>query len=294
MNWDDLRFVLAVADAGSLVQAGKRLSVDHSTVGRRVEAAEGALGVRLFTRTPSGYVKTADAERLLPALTGVERAVLQLERQAVAQEDALAGSVRVTSPETLGTHYLAARLGVFAQEHAKLRIELNPAGQVLDLGRREAEVAIRTFKSKQKDLVIRRVAVVRYGLYASRDYLARHPLGSPDELRHHRLLSPPREPGEVEAHWLCKLAPDVEPHLVSVLSAALLEAARAGAGVAALPRYLGEADPTLRHIPMPKPPTTSLYLTVHKDLRQTPRVRAVLDFIVARMKSDATLFTGRG
>lgn len=292
MSWDDLRFVLAVAQAGSLLGAGRRLGVDHTTVGRRVEAAESTLGLKLFTRTRSGYVLTADAERLLPALSEVERAVLQVERHADAQQEGLEGAVRVTSPETLGTHYLAARLATFGRDHPQLQIALVPAGEVLDLGRRQAELAIRTFRSKKDNLVVRRVAVIHYAFYASAEYLQRHPLRSPAELSRHTVLCGPPEPGEVEAQWLSRLAPDVRPQFVSVLSSALLEAARAGAGVTILPCYLGDPEPTLTAIDMPKPPTTKLYLTVHEDLRKTPRVRALMDFITARMKQDAPLFAG--
>ena len=102
MNWDDLRFVLALARSGSLARAAKALAVDHTTVGRRVDAAEAALGLRLFTRTTTGYVPTADAERLLAPMKQVEEAVLAVERGALANDDALAGTVRVTSPESLG------------------------------------------------------------------------------------------------------------------------------------------------------------------------------------------------
>ncbi len=109
MNWDDLRFVLALSKAGSLARAAKELKVDHTTVGRRIEAVEADLGVRLFTRTTTGYVLTADAERLLPDIEQVEAAVLTLERGARAQDDSLEGSVRITSGETFGSCYLAPR-----------------------------------------------------------------------------------------------------------------------------------------------------------------------------------------
>src|SRR5690349_18049516 len=87
MNWDDLRFVLALAKAGSLLKAAKELEVDHTTVARRIESVEGALGVRLFTRTTTGYVPTSEAEGLLPDIKQVEEAVHTLERGARAQDD---------------------------------------------------------------------------------------------------------------------------------------------------------------------------------------------------------------
>lgn len=285
MDWDDLRYVLAVAKAGSLARAAKALSVDHTTVGRRVEAAEQALGVRLFARTRSGYFPTAEAERLLGEMRAVEDAVASVERAAHARQRGVEGVVRVTAPETLGCVFLAPRLAALRDEHPRLSIELSSTGAVLDLGRREAEVAVRTFRAAHEDLVVRRVGAVRYGLYASRDYLARRPLGSASALRDHPLLSseapPPGEaPRAVDARWLAKLSEDARPALVCEVSMALHEACRAGAGIAVLPRYLGDPDPSLEHLPMPDPPHEPLWVTVHKDMRDAPRVRAVLDFIV--------------
>src|SRR5262245_5637230 len=160
MNWEDLRFVLDVSRETSLARADILLGVDHTTVGRRSEASERALGVRLFTRTTSGYVATAEAEELLVKISDVEEAVLALERGVVAQHASLEGTVRVTSPETFGVRYLAPRLALFGREHPGLTIELVTGGAILDLSRREADIAVRFFRSKQQDLVVKRVAEV--------------------------------------------------------------------------------------------------------------------------------------
>lgn len=291
MNWDDLRFVLALSNAGSLARAAKKLEVDHTTVGRRVEAAEAALGVRLFTRTTTGYVPTADADRLLAPMRQVEEAVLAVERGAQATRGGLEGTVRVTSPETFGIAYLAPRLAAFGRSNPGLLIELVPAGEVLDLGRREAELAVRLFKSKHEDLVVRRAGSVAYGLYASRAYLKRHPVKSPEALADHPIMSAP-EPNAIEATWLARLNPRIEPTFFSTFSLALLAAVRASAGIAVLPRYLADGDTSLRHLPMPDEPSEPIWLTVHRDLRRTPRVRALLDFLASCLSDDAALLSG--
>lgn len=292
MNWDDLRYVLALSRAGSLARASKVLGVDHTTVGRRVEGAERALGVRLFTRTSTGYVATAEAERLLDDLRSVEHAVHGLERGAVAQKSEILGTVRVTSPETFGCAYLAPRLAALGREHPGLAIELVTTGTVLDLARREADVAVRFFKSPHESLVVRRVAAIRHGLYASRDYLAARPLAKPAELREHALLAPPASQGAVDARWLERLSGGARPALVCDLSMALLEAARAGLGVAVLPRYVGDREPALRHVPMPDEPTEPVWITVHRDVKDSPRVRAVLDHLAGCLERDRALLAG--
>lgn len=289
MNWDDLRFVAALARGGTLVKTAAALGVDHTTVGRRVEAAERALGLRLFTRTASGYVLTREGERLIAPLRQVEDAVLSLERGVHAHRGVLEGTVRVTSPETFGIAYLASRLSRFGRQYPALCVELLPAGAVLDLSRSEAELAVRTVRTKHESLVVRKIGEVGHGLYASAAYLARHPLRSPGELPAHALLLPS---SGVELAWLRQLAPSARPAFVSEVSLALAEAARADAGVAVLPRYLGDTTEGLTHVPMPREPTETLWLTVHRDLRQTPRVRVVLDFLVGAIQADRGLLLG--
>jgi len=198
---------------------------------------------------------------------------------------------RVTTPETFGVSYLAPRLAGFVLTHPGLTIELVPAGAVLDLGRREAELAVRIFRSKQENLVVRRAGAVSYGLYASHTYLNKHPLRSRDTLDKHPTLGAP-EARAIETVWLRRINPRARPKFVSDSSLALLAAARASAGIAVLPRYLGDAEPTLRRIAMPDEPSEPIWLTVHRDLQATPRVRALLDFLVATLAHDAALLTG--
>jgi DNA-binding transcriptional LysR family regulator len=297
-NWDDVRYVLAVAKAGSLAKTAKALGVDRTTVGRRVEALEEALGVRLFTRTSSGYVPTADAERLLPVMRSVEDAVIALERGVHARKSTINGVVRVTSPETLGCLYLAPRLARLRHQHPSLAIELSSTGTVLDLARREADLAVRMFTSAHESLVVRRVGSLRHDLYASREYVAKRPVRKPSELRDHPLLSseaPSRgkRPGALDARWLDRLSGGARPTLVCDLSMALLAACREGAGIAVLPRYVRDAEAELVHLPMPDPPSEPIWITVHRDMRDTPRVRVVLDHLAACLTADATLLDGR-
>lgn len=292
MSWDDLRFVLALSRAGSLARAAKQLGVDHTTVGRRIEAAEAALGVSLFTRTSTGYVPTAEAERLLAQIGQVEDAVLALERGAHAQRASLEGTVRVTSPETFGARYLAPQLATLGLSHPGLTIELAAGGAVLDLARREADIAVRFFKSKHENLVVRRVAEIAYGLYASEGYLARRAIKKPSDLAAHAILTSMAGPKVVEAAWVKRVTGGARPTFVSDLTLALVEAARVGAGIAVLPRYVGDAEVSLRRIPMPDEPREPVWITVHRDLSKTPRVRVVLDFLAACLERDRAELLG--
>jgi DNA-binding transcriptional LysR family regulator len=289
MNWDDLRFVAALARAGTLAKTATALSVDHTTVGRRIDSAERALGLRLFTRSATGYLLTRDGEQLIAPLRQVEEAVLALERNTKPQSNTLTGTVRVTSPETFGIAYLATRLASFGRQHPSLCIELLPSGAMLDLNRSEAELAVRFVRTKHDSLIVRRLGLVTYGLYASAAYLARHPFSEARQIGQHRLLLPA---SGIELAWLRQFAPDTKPAIISDLSIVLAEAACADAGLAVLPRYLGDSLPGLTYIRIPDEPSEPLWLAVHRDLRKTPRVRALLDFLVATVRADRHLLAG--
>ena len=295
MNWDDLRFVLALAKEGSLSRAARMLAVDHSTVGRRIEAIECDLGVLLFTRTTSGYVITPEASDLLPEIRQVESAILALERAVHARDHGLSGTVRITSTEIFGTRYLAPRLAPFLRRHPELTIELNLGSNIFDLARREADVGVRLFRTNLHRLAVRRAGEVAYALYASDEYLCRHPLPrDPGELAAHQIiLDDVDRPRTSDPGWLERMAGGARVSFASNSTAAVLGAAVSGVGVALLPCFLGEAEPTLRHVPMPDEPTRGIWLTVHEDLREAPRVRAVLDYLGEVIAADAALLGGR-
>ncbi|MCC6624876.1 MAG: LysR family transcriptional regulator [Deltaproteobacteria bacterium] len=290
MNWDDLRFVIAVARHGSLLGAARALAVEHTTVGRRVDAAERALGTRLFARSTTGLVLTAEGEQLLAPLQRVEDAVAALERRASAERSELVGTVKVTASESFGVAWLAPRLADVARRHPGLHIDLDPSGAVLDLSRRQAEIAVRAFRSQDKSLIVRRGADIGYGLYASKAYLARWPLRDPSELAERPLLTSVGD--DRDAAWLARLSGGARPTFTSPLAIALAAAAKAGAGIAVLPRWLGDAEPELAYLPMPDEPRDTLWLTVHRDLRATPRVRAVLDFLIATLQAERAALRG--
>jgi DNA-binding transcriptional LysR family regulator len=292
MNWDDLRFVLALAKAGSLLRASKELGVDHTTVARRIEAVETALGVRLFTRTTTGYVPTSEAEGLLPDVKQVEQAVHAVQRGAHAQDASVRGTVRITSGETFGICYLAPRLAALGRKHPGLTVELVTGGTVLDLARRDADVAVRFFRSRHENLVVRRAAEMSHALYASKRYLGRRAVKTADDLRDHPILTTSPGPNVVEATWVDRLTGGARPAFVTNMTMALVEAARAHAGIAVLPRYLGDPDPALRRLPMPDEPREPIWVTVHRDLKHTPRVRVVLDFLAECFQTDKRLLLG--
>src|SRR5262245_44529520 len=165
IEWDDLRFVLAVAAEGSLAGAARVLGVNHTTVLRRVNAFEERLGVRLFERLPAGYTLTTEGAELIEAARLMEDTVTSLERRLVGRDRKLAGTIRVTTTDTLAGSILPGILADFRRQHPGIALELATSNMVVSLSKRAADVAIRPAENPPEALVGRRVSSVAFALY---------------------------------------------------------------------------------------------------------------------------------
>jgi DNA-binding transcriptional LysR family regulator len=275
MNWDDLRFIAAVARTGSLLGASARLGVDHTTVGRRVSAAERALGVVLFVRGPRGLSITPEGLKLIAPISAVEEAIHEVERRAGADEPTMTGRITVTAPETLGCVVVAPLMAQLSSLHPGVVITVDASGTTRSLHRREAEVAVRTWRSDDASLVIKKAGQLRMGAYVAKSLASRRGIRRAADLA--QLPQIVGADDELGTHWLRTLAPEAPISLRCELSLGVQAALRAGHAVGTLPRYLGDVDDELVRIPCADEPVEPIYLTVHKDLRRTARVRVVLD-----------------
>ena len=171
LDWDDLRFFLAVARHGSLSAAAKDLRVAQSTVGRRLASLEASLGVRLLNRTPDGYVLTLAGEDVREKAERLEAEARSLERNVGGRDTRLAGLVRITCTETVASHIVAPCFAALHLQHPDILIEVIPDPRDLSLAMREAEISVRLSRPDQHDLVVRRIGNLAFGLYASPRYL---------------------------------------------------------------------------------------------------------------------------
>jgi DNA-binding transcriptional LysR family regulator len=284
LDWDDLRFFLAVARAGSLSAAARRLAVTQPTVGRRLDAFERRLGSRLFRRTPSGHALTPAGAAILRHVEGIDAAALTVERIAAGRDSGVAGSVRLTCTEWFGRQLLAPILARFIARHPGVVVELLADVRPYSLAQREADVALRLGSFVQKEVVRRKLGVVAFGLYAAPAYLARH--GPPDAPDGHVLVTMNDAAGAPfpDSAWLAAALPAATVVCRSTSRDAQAALAAAGAGLATLPRALGDATRGLRRLPRPAPvPGRDLWLGVHRDTRGVPRVRALVDFLAAEI-----------
>lgn len=274
LDWDDLRVFAELARAGSLSAAARRLRADHSTVARRIDALEAALGRKLFDRLPRGYVLTAEGTQLAERTGAVEEAVAAVQRLADGAGEELAGHVRISAPPAIASHWLAARLVGLRRRHPDLVVELIGDAAAASLARREADIALRLSRPTDPALVARQLGLLRFGLYGARDYLA----ATPPEARAYigyddTLDALPQE------RWLRDLSGGKLAFQSNDL-ASLLHAARAGMGLAVLPHCIAADDPALACVQDASPATREIWLAVHPDLRRAARVRAVMDYLI--------------
>ncbi|MGE4431646.1 MAG: LysR family transcriptional regulator [Sphingobium sp.] len=281
MDWDDMRTFLAVARHGTLSAAGRALGLSQPTMGRRLSAMEARMGARLLRRTPEGYLLTPLGESLLPGAQRIEAEMLAAERAMRGHDVMLAGKVRVTTVDTLAAQFLVPALARLQQDHPGISVELLSDARQLNLARREADIAIRMAPFDGQEIVTRRLGTMAMALYAAPHAVPGHDPAHPparivtvlDDLAH-----------LPEAAWLREHLPDAEIALQSNSREVHFHAACQGMGVACLVCYRAEGHPDLVRVRPDLPLLRrDIWIGVHRDMRQTPRIRAVMDAIAAEI-----------
>ena len=282
LDWDDLRFFLALSRHGSLSAAAKVLHVSQSTVGRRLTSLEATLAVRLLNRTPDGYVPTLAGTAVREKAERLEAEALALERDVSGRDARLRGLVRVTCAETMAAHVLAPSFASLHATHPDIMIELIPNPRELSLSMREADISVRLGQPEQHDLVVRRIGGIAFGIYATAEYLREcGTLDFDDGCPGHRLITQMDDTQEMtQSAWLTEMASRATVVLQTSSHEAAVLAAANGGGLACLARFRADAEDRLIRIPVPaEPPSADVLLLVHKDNRDTPRIRVVLTHI---------------
>lgn len=283
-DWDDIRLFLELAREGSLSAAARRLKVDHSTVARRVAALEKHLDLRLFDRLARGYVLTEEGEALLGTAERMETEALALQRQASGRPT-MQGNVRISTSPMLASLFLVPRLVEFRRLHPEIRLALSGNNRVVDLNRREADLALRLTKPSESGLIARRVGAIGFGFYASPRYLA---ATRPKE---YGFIGYDGPMGQIsQQRWMEQQLRGRPIVFLCSDMATMYHAARADMGVAVLPHFAGTTDPQLRRVAAEtEAPDRDVWLLVHPDLRRAPRVRAAMDYLVALFTRERQL-----
>ena len=284
-DWEDIRYFLAVAQSGTLSGAARSLKVDHATVSRRLATLETELDVRLVERLPRSCPLTTVGRQVFERARDMEAGADGIARLAKAAHAPLVGRVMLSAPPVLATHLLVVHLARFRADYPDIRLSLSAQGQQVSLRRREADVAVRLVRPKEAGSVTRKIGKMAFGLYAHRCYPH---LATPE--RWQFIAFDQNYADMPQQRWLLGIADDrpvacelnhIGEHLIAV---------RAGVGVAGLPCFLGDREGDLVRIYENVPSfARDIWVVVHRDLRKTPAVRAVMDFIAAVVSEDPAL-----
>ncbi|HRF10082.1 MAG TPA: LysR family transcriptional regulator [Xanthobacteraceae bacterium] len=289
MDWDKLKVFHVAAEAGSFTHAGEALGLSQSAVSRQVSALEQELKAPLFHRHARGLILTEQGEMLFRTAHDVFMKLEAVRTKLTDNREKPNGEMKVTTTVGLGSYWLTARIDEFLELYPDIRIHLQLTDEELDLGMREADVAIRLRQPVQPDLIQRKLFTVHFHAYASTDYLAKkgHPR-SPEELDGHRLLMLGGSvPGYFSnLNWLAEIgrangAPRTPSMTVNNV-VGLKVAVENGVGIATLPDYLVEGNANLvRLFSENDPPVLDAYFVYPEELRSVARIQVFRDFLLA-------------
>ena len=295
IDWTDFHHFLEVARTSTLTAASARLGVDHTTVARRLSRLEAALGATLFDRRRDGYALTDTGQALLAHAEAMESATLGAEEAAGGMGGAIAGTVRLGTPEVFGTRVLAPRLPALMAAHPELSVELLLQHRFVSLASREADLAVTLDPPSSGRYVASRLTPFRYLLYASPDYLARHPpIRRRADLAGHAFIDYVQDQlMSAELRYLDRLVEAPRRVFSCTGMLAQVVAAEAGLGLAMLAPYAVAPDsPLVQVLPGEIAVDSTLWLAAPADLFRLRRVRVVWDYLRALAAAQPGLFTG--
>jgi len=286
MEWNDVRIFLAVARSGSFGEAARVLGVSHPTVGRRIKALEDEARQPLFRRTKDGLVLTDAGDNVRALAESMEDSALSMERRLTGNDQRLEGILRISSADWFAGYVLAPVLVELKHRHPAVVPEVIASHRLLDLSRREADVAFRIVRFSEPEIVQRRLMRVSYGVYAS-------------ALTAQALQDDPASVGVIlmntaQSHfpdvaWVLERFPLCRRAFTSTNRSVQAQMCLSGMGIAVLPRALGDAVLGLQRIDTPdQPPTRDIWVGYHHDLRHMDRLRAMLDIADTMLSDSAT------
>lgn len=280
-TWDDVAYFLAVAREGGLSAAARRLGVEHATVARRVTALETCIGQRLFDRLPRSWQLTDEGAALLGPAERLEQEAAAFARAAQAG-NSLHGTVQLSVPPVLGSHFLLPHLAACAQRWAGIELDVVGEARSANLHRREADIALRLMRPHEPGLAARRIGAVNFRPYAAPGWLAR-----PAE---EWVFMGYREPlAQVPQQRLLAQRAGDRPFVLRTNDlAALHRACRGGLGIAMLPGFLARGDAALCAVPWAGAAVErEVWCVLHPDVRRSPRVRLMVDLIAEIFATQA-------
>jgi DNA-binding transcriptional LysR family regulator len=281
MEWSDLRVFLAIAREGTLGAAARKLGQTQPTMGRRLRALEEAVGHQLFQRTSDGFILTDEGAAVVSHAERMEEEAQAFERQLAGQERHLEGMLRITSSGWFATHVLTPVLADFSRVHPRITLEMLTDSRFFSLSRREADLAFRIQPFEEPDVVSRKLLHMPYGLYAATG--SPHPLAG-DGAGATLISMDTAFGGMPDAAWLQRILPNARVVFRSNDRDVQAQMCARGAGLAVLPRPLGDRLTDVERVDLgEQPPGRDTWLGYHRDMRRLARLRALVEMVVAHL-----------
>lgn len=293
LNWDDFRFVLAIARGGTVSAAAQQLGVDHTTVIRRVDRIEQQLSAKLFDRRKTGYLLTEPGHHVVRGAEEIESTIVANQETIGGSKAHLTGTVRIGAPDGFGSYFLASRLTTLADRYPDLDLQLVATARLFSLSKREADIAITLSMPKEGRIIGRKLLDYSLGLYATPGYLAAFPaIKSREDLAEHRFVGYIEELlFTPELDYLPQVSPKISPKFRSANLIAQFNATLAGFGIAVLPHFMAAGHPGLQPILRDEVSISrSFWLLMHADSKDLARIRAVADYIYEIVDKERALF----
>jgi DNA-binding transcriptional LysR family regulator len=284
LNWDDLRYFLALARARTVSAAGRELAVKHTTVARRIKALETDLGSRLFDHLSDGYAMTLAGENLYQHALIMEEQAQAVDRQVFGLDLQLKGSLKLTASYDILDRLVIPQLGLFKRAYPAIDLQLLGSIGLTDLAARQADIALRLTPKPPEYLIGKQVLPLRHGVYGSKKYLSENPNPNDvilwnDETNH---------PEWMKQHYS---KANVSIRTDDVTS--MLSCVRNHMGIARMPCYIGETTDDLYRIDVPLTPSTwGVWVLSHVDLRATARVRVCREFLIGIIEQQKSVIEG--
>ncbi|MGZ2378745.1 LysR family transcriptional regulator [Rhizobium brockwellii] len=281
MEWSDLKLFLAIARFGTLGAAARSLGLTQPTMGRRLRALETSLGQTLFQRTTDGFVLTDEGAAVFAGAERIEEEAFAMERSLAGGSRQLDGFLRLSSSDWFGAHVLSPVLAEFSQVHPKVVVELLTDSRLLSLSRREADLVFRIQPFTEAEVISRKLIHIEYGLYISRG--APHPQAGDGAGT--RLVTMDEAFGDMpDVGWLRRLLPRADIVMRSNSRDVQAALCANGAGLAVLPRPLGDSLAAIELVDLGEPPPgRDTWVGYHRDMRRLARLRALLDLVIERL-----------
>ena len=292
LNWDDMRYFLALCRKGSFVAAANELRVTHSTVSRRITVLEDTMQTLLFHRNEKGCTLTPAGEKLVAFAEQIESTVINLEESVSGYNEQLSGSIRIGAPDGIGNCYLAACLGRLQVLHPSLDIELVAVPMYYSLSKREIDILITVRKPTVGNVIVRKLTTYRLGMFASKEYLdISAPIANKNDLKNHKII------GYIDdllfdrdLQFMEEISPGLTPQFRSTTVVAQMNAVAAGAGIGVIPYFMAHLENRIIPVLPEQVIERGYWLQVNPESRQLARVRATIDFLVEQIEVERNIF----